>query len=70
MNHERVDISIAACRTNAKMNQLEFAQALNVDRSTVANWEAGKTEPSATQLRKISEISGIPIDFIFVPLKS
>ncbi len=70
MVYEAPRISIAACRINAKMNQHEFAAALGVDRSTIANWELGKTEPTATQLRRISEISGIPIDFIFVPMKS
>lgn len=70
MTMETPQIKIAACRINAGMNQLEFAQALGVDRSTIANWEAGNTEPTASQLRRISELSGIPIDFIFVPMKS
>ena len=65
-----VRISLVACRANAEMNQIQFAEAIGVDRSTIANWEAGKTEPTVTQLRKISELSGIPMDFIFVPLKS
>lgn len=63
-------ICIAACRVNAGMNQNEFAQVLRVNRSTIANWESGRTEPNLTQLKKISEVSGIPMDFIFVPLKS
>ena len=67
---ETVRISLAACRANAGMNQVDFAKALGVDRSTIVNWEANKTEPSASQLRTISELSGIPIDFIFVPMKS
>lgn len=70
MDYRDVRIKLAACRTNADMSQVEFALALGVDRSTVANWEAGKTEPNVTQLRKISELSGIPMDFIFVPVKS
>ena len=70
MEFRHFNIKIAACRVNADMNQQEFATAVGVDRSTIANWEAGKTEPNATQLRKISEISGIPMDFIFVPMKS
>ena len=67
---EKPKIIIAAARVNAKMNQREFAEFIGVDVSTVANWEKGKTEPSASQLRKISDISGIPMDFIFVPEES
>ena len=67
MEYRNVRIKLAACRVNADMNQSEFAEAIGVDRSTVANWEAAKSEPNVTQLRKISELSGIPMDFIFVP---
>lgn len=70
VDFSKIRIKLAACRVNADMNQVEFANALDVDRSTVANWEAGKTEPNANQLRKISELSGIPMDLIFVPIKS
>ena len=52
------------------MNQREMAEFLGVDVSTITNWEKGKTEPSTSQLRKISEVSGIPMDYIFVPEKS
>ena len=67
---EKPKIILAAARVNANMNQREFAEFMGVDVSTVANWEKGKTEPSASQLRKISEVSGIPMDFIFVPIQS
>lgn len=63
-------ISLPAARVNAGMNQREMAQYLGVDVSTITNWEKGKTEPSTSQLRKISEVSGIPMDFIFVPEES
>ena len=63
-------ISIAACRVNAKLNQREFADKMGVSLATVVNWESGKTEPTASQLRTISQLSGIPMDFIFVPAKS
>lgn len=59
-------ISIAACRVNAKLNQRKFAEKVGVSLATVANWELGKTEPDLSQLRTISELSGIPMDFIFV----
>lgn len=63
-------ISIAACRVNAELNQREFADKMGVSLATVVNWESGKTEPTASQLRTISQLSGIPMDFIFVPVKS
>lgn len=63
-------ISIAACRVNAELNQREFADKIGVSLATVVNWESGKTEPTASQLRTISQLSGIPMDFIFVPAKS
>lgn len=63
-------ISIAAARVNSNLNQKEFAQKLGVSLSTVVNWEKGKTEPDASQLRMISQLSGIPMDVIFIPKES
>lgn len=63
-------ISLAAARVNANMTQSQWADAIGVATNTVANWELGRTEPNASQLRKISELSNISMDFIFVPCKS
>lgn len=60
-------ISLEAARVNAKLTQKELANILGVSNSTVVNWEKGVTEPSINQLRKISDLSGIPMDFIFIP---
>lgn len=68
--NERPVICLAAARVNAGMNQREMAEFLGVDVSTITNWEKGKSEPNATQLRKISEVSKIPMDFIFIPEQS
>ena len=65
-----VNISLKAARANADMTQKEWAEKLDVTVDTVLNWEAGKSEPKMSQLRQISELSGIPMDFIFVPMKS
>lgn len=67
---ENVRISIAAARVNAGLKQREFAEKIGVSLATVTNWESGKTEPDVSQLRKISQISGIPMDYIFVKEKS
>lgn len=65
-----MEISLQACRVNAKMNQAEFAKALEVSPATIYNWESGKTEPSISQLRAISRLSGVPIDNIAVGVRS
>lgn len=65
-----IRIYLDAVRVNAKMTQTEWAEALDVNKNTVWNWENGKGEPNLSQLRKMSELSGIPIDFIFVPEQS
>lgn len=62
-----LNISLKAARVNANMTQREWAKALDVTVDTVLNWEKGKSEPRLSDLRKISELSGIPMDFIFVP---
>lgn len=63
-------VSLTAARVNADMTQQQFADALGVDKGTVYNWENGKGTPSAITLRKISELSRIPMDYIFIPTKS
>lgn len=63
-------ISLEAARVNANLTQKELAKILGVSNTTIVNWEAGVSEPSLSNLRKISELSGIPMDFIFVPCKS
>ncbi len=63
------EISLEAVRVNAKMKQKEWAKVLGVSQATVVNWEKGNTEPSLSQLRTMSKLSGIPMDFIFVPDK-
>ena len=63
-------ISLEAVRVNAGMTQKEWAKKLGVSNVTVVNWEKRNTEPSLSVLRRMSELSGIPMDFIFVPDKS
>lgn len=63
-------ISLEAVRVNAKKTQKEWAELLGVSNATIVSWEKGNTEPSLSQLRKMSELSGVPMDFIFVPDKS
>lgn len=63
-------ISLAAARTNANMTQQQLADALGVDKGTIYNWENGKGTPNSVHLRRLSELSNIPMDYIFVPTKT
>jgi DNA-binding XRE family transcriptional regulator len=63
-------ITLAAARVNAGLTQQQLADTLGVDKSTVYSWENGKGVPNANHLRKISELSQIPMDYIFVPSKT
>lgn len=64
---EKFKFNLSAVRVYSGMNQKEWAKAIGVSQFTISNWETGKTHPDAVQLRKMSELSGIPMDFIFVP---
>lgn len=63
-------VSIEAARVNARMSQEELAIKAGVTRMTVANWETGKTPIPATALKLLSDCSGIPMDYIFVPSRA
>lgn len=63
-------ISLEACRVNARMTQKTWAEKIGVTVQTVCNWEAGKSQPSLTQVRKISNLSKIPMDFIYPSVQS
>lgn len=63
---ENIKISISAARVNSGLNQRQFANEIGVSLATITNWEKGKTEPDTSQLRRISQLSGIPMDYIFV----
>lgn len=60
-------ITLEACRVNVKLKQQELADEVGVSRSTIWNWENGKTSPTSVQLQKISEITGVPMNYIFLP---
>lgn len=67
---QEIKISLTACRVNARLSQKELAEKLDVSMATIGNWESGKSEPPVSKLRIISELSGIPMDYIFVPTQS
>ncbi|WP_177973310.1 helix-turn-helix transcriptional regulator [uncultured Eubacterium sp.] len=64
---ETLQISLAAARVNAGMTQDEVAKKMHVSKNTVVNWEKGKTEPTISQCRELSEMYRMPLKYIFLP---
>lgn len=67
MNGTEIRISLAAARVNAKLTQSAVAAEMGIDKSTIVNWEKGRSEPTVTQALWLSDRYGIPIDNIFLP---
>ena len=58
-----------AARVNAGMTQTEAAKALNRNKQTIVNWEKGLTAIKGSDLVRLSELYGIPIEYLEVPVK-
>ncbi len=56
--------TIRALREAADLTQLELAIRVGVTPSAVYNWERGKNEPKATQLRALARALGVSMDDI------
>lgn len=70
MSMEKLKISLAAARINAGFTQKDAAEALEIGKCTLLNWEKGRTEPKTSQARVLSKLYKIPLDNIFLPIKS
>lgn len=62
-----LQISLEAARKNAKLTREQAASSIGVHKSTLANWEKGKTCPRVNQLRSLCGLYNISIDNIFLP---
>ena len=68
---ENLKISLAAARVNANLTQDDISQKMRVSKNTVVNWESGKSEPTISQARALSEILNFPLELIiFMPTKT
>ena len=58
-------ITLKAARVNADLSQQEAAKRLGISKATLHNYEAGNTVPDILMSRKIEDVYGFPIDYIF-----
>ena len=49
-------------RTRCGMTQEYVAEALGISRQAVSKWEAGASEPTASNLTALAELYGVPAD--------
>lgn len=52
---------IKKARADAGLNQVEFAKEIGKANSTVAMYELGQSEPTASTLKRISEVTNKPV---------
>jgi transcriptional regulator with XRE-family HTH domain len=51
-------------RKEQKLSQLEVAEAISVSRQAVSKWEAGTTVPSTDNLKFLSDLYGVSVDYL------
>lgn len=67
---DKLQISLAAARVNARLTQEEVAHRMKIGKRTIINWEKGVVLPSFADIKMLSDIYNIPVDNIFLPQKS
>ena len=58
--------AIKIMREKANLTQMQLAEIIDIDRSTVAKWETGEASPRADKLPLLAEALGCKIDDLFV----
>lgn len=68
---DNLRINIAACRANSELTAQEMADALHLTLATYYKIESlpPKTNPRYSTIKKISELSGIPMNYIYLPTR-
>ena len=60
-------IKLNAARVNAGLTQTEVARKLNRNKQTIVNWEKGFTQIKVNDLLALSELYGIPSEYLEIP---
>lgn len=57
-------------REAVRLTQLQLANELGVTPSTIYNWERGRGEPRARQLRQLARIFAITVDELLAAVEA
>lgn len=64
--NDSVGQKLRLLRKEKRLTQQELADALNVKRATVSNYEIGRRSPHLSELRRIAEYFGVGLDYFGV----
>lgn len=70
MGGDTMQISLKAARVNAELSQQSVANILKISKSTLINWEKGRTSPDVIQMKELCKIYKISLNDIFLQSKS
>ena len=59
-----INETLKKLRTDRKLTQVDLAEKLNCNRQKIADWERGKSTPSADDLILLSNLFGVSTDYI------
>ncbi len=62
-------ITLKAARVNAGMTQDDVAKVLHRTKQTIVNWETGVTDIRYNDLKTLSDLYKMPIEYINIPEK-
>jgi len=62
--NEIIALRLKELRKEKKLNQIELAKMLNIDKSTVAKYETGAAVPSLNMLVVLAKFFDVPAGYI------
>ena len=62
---KKIGAAIRRLREAKNITQQDFADMLRINRSAVAQWETGRTNPTTGRLEQVAQALGVSISTIF-----
>jgi len=60
-------ITLKAARVNANLTQSDMARMMHRTKQTIVNWESGATEIRYSDMVSLSELYGMPLEYLAIP---
>ena len=63
-NTRSLPAKLTSLRKQKRITQMELAEKLNVSRQAISRWEVGAAVPSTDNLKVLSELYGVSVDYL------